>query len=183
MFFINLRFNYYQTVPKLHREIKKLTKDITFWYKVRLKGESRGMQLFVCIFIWSCRNGWIHGKMWCFSSIWGLIMIKLYLNFMVKSKNWQKDITFWYKVRLNGESHGIQLFVHIFIWSCQNRWIRGKMWCFSSIWGSIMIKLYLNFMVKSKNSQKGITFWDKVRLKGESCRIQFLSVFSFGDSE
>jgi hypothetical protein len=39
-------------------------------------------------------------------------------------------------------------FVHIFILTCWNQWILGEFRCFSSIWGSWMIKLYLNFMLK-----------------------------------
>ncbi len=41
-------------------------------------------------------------KIWCFSSIWGPIIIKLYLNFIFPSSIWPKNITFWHKVSAKG---------------------------------------------------------------------------------
>ncbi len=61
--------------------------------------------------------------------------------------------------------------LHIFTPTCWNRWICGEFLCFSWIWWSFMIKLYLNFMFISIFLWKTIKFWHKVGLQKVGMKI------------
>ncbi len=102
-------------------------------------------------------------KIWCF-------FINLMVNYdeivpkrHVSINILMKKITFWQILVLKGEFcsvHMDQILVHIFSakFTFQPHF-RSKFDVFSSIWWSILMKLYLNVMFPSTFWWKNITFW------------------------
>ncbi len=196
---MHLMDNYDQTVPKLHVNLNIFfKKHFTLtqsgverrlsWSPIAWLERQKNGQKFVHIssLIYSLYGSpqdsplnLIFGTNLIFSSIWGSIMIKLYLNVMLSSIFGWKIITFWHKLGLKEDFGGVQLndkreknlFYMYFVKIHHSTSFLIQIRFLKSIWGSIMIKLYLNFMLTSMLWWKMITFWHKVGLEGYFGRV------------
>ncbi len=155
--------------------------NITFWHKVRWNGKSGGVHLDKILSITALPN-LPFNLMFCENlTFFHQLDCQLWSNCTFPSIVSCKSITFWHKVRWNGEFGGdwrenmVNKDKKLSMCTPQKCIFQPHFWLkfdvFSAIWWPIMIKLYLNFMFPSIFLWITIEFWQKVWFQQNGVKI------------